>query len=74
MGRMAAGSVEGEFPGGPEVRTLCFQYRAVGSIPGTGYQILEAVRASQKKKKKVVVLFFDVLILDTTYCLPVLTF
>lgn len=46
----------------------------VGSIPGTGYQILEAVRASQKKKKKVVVLFFDVLILDTTYCLPVLTF
>ena len=51
---------------------------AMDSIPGTGFQILQTVRAGQKKKQtnkqKVVVLFFDVLILDTIYCLPVLTF
>lgn len=47
--------------------------RGMGSIPSTGFKILQAVRTGQKKKK-VVVLFFDVLIIDTIYCLPALTF
>ena len=42
----------GEFPGGLAVRILGFHCRGLGSIPGRGTEILQAVRPSQKKKKK----------------------
>ena len=74
MGRTAAGGVEGEFPGGPEVRTPCFQCRGHGFDPWYGISDPANREGWPKKKKKLVVLFFDVLILDTIYCLPVLTF
>ena len=41
----------GNFPGGPVVKTLCFQYRGLGSIPGQGTKISHAVWYSQKIKK-----------------------
>ena len=45
----------GEFPGGPVVRTWCFQLSlqwAWGSTPGQGTKILQAAWCGQKKKKK----------------------
>ena len=36
--------VEGDFPGGPVVKTPSFQYRRCGSIPGQGTKIPHAVR------------------------------
>ena len=40
------------FPGGPVVKTLSFQYRDMGSIPGLEIKILHATHSSKKKKKK----------------------
>ena len=37
-----------DFPGGPVVKTLCFDHRDVGLFPGQGTKIL---RASQEAKK-----------------------
>ena len=31
-----------DFPGGPVVKTLCFYFKGVGSIPGWGTMILYA--------------------------------
>lgn len=42
----------GEFPGGPEVRTVRFQCCGPSSIPGWGTTILQAAQPDQKKKKK----------------------
>ena len=39
-----------EFPGGPVVRTCRFHFWDLGSIPGWGTKILQAVRRGQKKK------------------------
>ena len=33
----------GDFPGGPVVKTLCFQCRGTGSVPGQGTEIPHAV-------------------------------
>ena len=38
-----------DFPGGPVAKTLCFQCRGIGSIPGQGTKIPHAVLHSQKK-------------------------
>ena len=46
---------EGDFPGGPVVKTPHFQCRDAGGagvIPGRGTNIPHAARCSQKKKKK----------------------
>ena len=40
------------FSDGPEVKTLCFHCRGVGSIPGQGTKILYATWQGKKKKKK----------------------
>ena len=42
-----------EFPNGPVVRTWCFQYWGLNSIPGQGTinKILQAMRFGKKKKK-----------------------
>ena len=40
-----------DFPGGPVVKTLSFQCRGTGSIPGPGTQIPHAMQHSQEKKK-----------------------
>ena len=40
------------FPGGPVVKTLHFQCRGTGSIPGPGTKILQAMQQGQKKKGK----------------------
>ena len=39
-----------EFPGGPVVRTPCFHCGGVGSIPGQGTKIPQAVQCGQKTK------------------------
>ena len=41
-----------DFPGGPVVKTPCFQCRGTGSIPGLGTKIPHAMLRGQKKKKK----------------------
>ena len=41
-----------EFPGGPVVRTRCFHFWGLGSIPGWGTKILQAVRLGQKTNKQ----------------------
>ena len=38
-----------DFPGGPVVKTLCFQCRGLGWIPGRGTKIPHAVQRGQKK-------------------------
>ena len=38
-----------EFPGGPVVRTQRFNCRGLGSIPGWGTKIPQAVQHGQKK-------------------------
>ena len=38
-----------DFPGGPVVRTLCFHCRGMGSIPGWGIKILQAMWCGQNK-------------------------
>ena len=51
-----------EFPGGPGVRTPCFDCRGMASIPGQGIKIPHAKRHSQeKKKKKLVPVWFPLL-------------
>ena len=42
-----------EFPDGPGVRTWCFHYWGLDSIPGQGTisKILQAMRFGKKKKK-----------------------
>ena len=42
----------GEFAGGPVVRTLCFTAKGVGSVPGWGTKIPQAMKHGQKKKKR----------------------
>ena len=47
---------EGDFPGGPVVKTPHFQCRDAGGagvIPGRGTNIPHAARCSQKKKKEI---------------------
>ena len=39
------------FPGGLVVRTLCFHCQDVGSIPGLGTKILQAILHSKNKNK-----------------------
>ena len=41
----------GEFPGSPAVRTRRFHCGGLGSIPGRGTKILQAVQCGQKNKK-----------------------
>ena len=41
-----------EFPGGLVVRIQCFHCRGLGSVPGQGNEIPQAVRRGQKKEKK----------------------
>ena len=41
-----------EFPGGPVVRTRCFQCNGPGSIPGRGTKIPQAMQRGPKEKKK----------------------
>ena len=41
-----------DFPGSPVVKTLCFQCRGTGSIPGLGTKIPHAMLSGQKKKIK----------------------
>ena len=48
-----------EFPGGPVVRTPCFDYWDPGSIPGQGTKILQAL--SKEKKQNQMVYQSDVL-------------
>ena len=43
--------VVGDFPGGPVVKTLHFQGRSTGLIPGWGTKIPHAVQLQKKKKK-----------------------
>ena len=38
-----------DFPGGPGVKTLCFNPGGVGSIPGQGTRILHASRWRKEK-------------------------
>ena len=40
--------LDGEFPGGPVVRTQHFHCRGLGSIPGRGTNIPQAVQCNQK--------------------------
>ena len=40
-----------EFPCGPVVRTRYFHCHGLGSIPGQGTKILQAIQQGQKKKK-----------------------
>ena len=42
----------GEFPGGPVVRSRRFHCGGLGSIPGRGTKILQAVWYGQKQKQK----------------------
>ena len=50
----------GEFPGGPVIRNLCFQYRSsvqsstggTDSIPGQGIKIPHAMHLKNKQTKK----------------------
>ena len=42
----------GEFAGGPVVRTLCFTAKGVGSVPGWGTKIPQAMKHGQKKKRE----------------------
>ena len=39
-----------EFPGGPAVRTWCFHCGSLGSVPGWGTKILQAMRKKKEKK------------------------
>ena len=41
-----------DFPGGPVVKTLCFQCGDMGSIPGGGTKITLCHVVQQKKKQK----------------------
>ena len=45
-------SVYWEFPGGPVVRTQCFDCRGPGSILGWGTKIPQAAPHTQKKNRK----------------------
>ena len=36
-----------EFPGSPVVRTLCFHYKELGSVPDWGTEIPHAAQSSQ---------------------------
>lgn len=38
-----------DFPGGPVLKTLCFTAGSMGSIPGHGTKIPNAVQCSQKQ-------------------------
>ena len=49
--RLRSSGVGGDFPGGPVVKTLCFQCRGAGSIPGRGTKIPHAVGHGQNKIK-----------------------
>ena len=40
------------FPWNPVVKTLCFQFRGAGSIPGQGTEIPHVMQKWQKKKKR----------------------
>ena len=40
------------FPGGPVVRTQCFHCGGLGSIPGWGTKILQAVQHNRNRKEK----------------------
>ena len=42
----------GEFPGSLGVRTLCFNCRGMGSIPGWGTKMLHAKLPKEKKLKQ----------------------
>ena len=44
--------LETEFPGGPVVRTLHFHCQGLGSIPGWGTKILQALKHNQKQKAR----------------------
>ena len=44
-------TVDGDFPGGPVVRTPCFYAGGAGSIPGWGAKIPHVAQCSQKIKK-----------------------
>ena len=50
-----------EFPGGPVVRTPCFDCWDPGSIPGQGTKILQDLPQKKKKKKNQMVYQLDVL-------------
>ena len=41
-----------DFSGGPMVKTLCFQSRGVGLIPGCETKIPQGTRYAQKLKRK----------------------
>ena len=41
----------GEFPGGLVVRILGFHCRGLGSVPGRGTEILQAIQQGRKKEK-----------------------
>ena len=41
-----------EFPGCPVVRTPCSHAKGLGSIPGWGAKMPQAMQCGQKKKKK----------------------
>ena len=43
--------VKRDFPHGPVVKTPCFHCRGMGSIPGWGTKILNAMRHSSPKKE-----------------------
>ena len=47
-----------EFPGGPVVRTRHFHCRGLGSIPGQGTEIPQAVQRGQKNQKNKNCLYF----------------
>ena len=42
-----------DFPGGPVVKTLCFQGRGPGFDPGSGTKIPHATQCGQKIKNKI---------------------
>ena len=41
-----------DFPGGPVLRTLCFQLPSAGSAPRQGTKILQAVRCGHQKQEQ----------------------
>ena len=41
-----------DFPGDPLVKTICFQYRGLGSIPGWGTKIPDTMEHSRKTNKQ----------------------
>jgi len=43
---------DGDLPGGPVVKNLCFHYRKHGFIPGQGTRIPHATQCSQTTKTK----------------------